>query len=159
MRLTAFTDYSLRALMYLAAEQPGRENLARIADIAAAYGISEAHLTKVVYLLAQGGEIETIRGRNGGLRLGRPPDQINLGQLIRRTEPDLTLVECFDGGACRVDTACALKHVLHEALDAFLAVLDRYTLADLMAPRRDIAALLGLTPGRGSASRGLPSSA
>jgi Rrf2 family nitric oxide-sensitive transcriptional repressor len=142
MRLTAFTDYALRTLIYLAAQPPGAS--ARIADIAAAYGISETHLTKVVNLLAQGGEIASLRGRRGGLRLGRPAEQINVGAVIRRTEPDLALVECFSGGACRITPCCTLSGVLHEALDAFLAVLDHYTLADLMKPRLNLAALLGI---------------
>jgi Rrf2 family transcriptional regulator, nitric oxide-sensitive transcriptional repressor len=142
MRLTAFSDYALRTLMYLAAQPPGAQ--ARIADIAAAYGISETHLTKVVQMLAQGGEVAALRGRKGGLRLGRPTAEINIGAVIRRTELDLALVECFGSGDCRIAPACTLRHVLHEALDAFFAVLDRYSLADLMGRQREIGVLLGI---------------
>jgi Rrf2 family nitric oxide-sensitive transcriptional repressor len=139
MRLTTFTDYTLRTLMYLAV----RDEPARIADISAAYGISDAHLTKVVQLLALSGDVHTTRGRNGGLRLGRTPVEINLGTVIRRTEPDLQLMECFGAGcACVIQPACVLQNTLSEALAAFLAVLDRTTLADLVAPRSTLAKLL-----------------
>jgi Rrf2 family nitric oxide-sensitive transcriptional repressor len=144
MRLTAYTDYTLRTLIYLALD-PGRH--ATIAQIADAYRISEAHLTKVAHQLGVAGEIETVRGRNGGLRLKKPPEKINLGAVVRRTEPDLTLVPCFDAaGACVIGEACVLQHALRAALTAFLAVLDRTTLADLVAPRRRLAAKLGLAP-------------
>ena len=144
MRLTAYTDYTLRTLIYLALNA-GRH--ATIAQIAATYHISEAHLTKVVHQLGVAGEIETMRGRNGGLRLKRPAEQINIGAVVRRTEPDLELVPCFEAaGACAIGATCVLQLALHEALAAFLAVLDRHTLADLVAPRRRLAALLGITP-------------
>jgi Rrf2 family nitric oxide-sensitive transcriptional repressor len=142
MRLTTYTDYTLRTLIYLALE---RERLARIADIAESYGISENHLMKVVHRLGLAGYVETVRGKHGGLRLAEPPEAINLGEVVRRTEPDLDLVPCFEpSGLCRIRPACALKGVLGEALGAFLAVLDRYTLADLIRPRRELAGLLGL---------------
>ncbi len=140
MRLTAYTDYTLRILMYLAV-QPERRST--IAEIAATYDISEAHLTKIAHRLGASGEIATTRGRGGGLRLGKPADTIALGALIRRTEPDMELVACFGGaGSCVIDETCVLSAVLQEALNAFLAVLDRYTLADLVAPRQRLAALL-----------------
>ncbi len=144
MRLTACTDYTLRTLIYLALNA-GRH--ATIAQIAETYRISEAHLTKVVHQLGVAGEIETVRGRNGGVRLKRPAAQINIGAVVRRTEPDLALVPCFaDAGTCTIGAACVLQHALHEALAAFLAVLDRTTLADLVAPRRRLAAMLGIAP-------------
>jgi Rrf2 family transcriptional regulator, nitric oxide-sensitive transcriptional repressor len=142
MRLTVYTDYALRTLMYLAVNA-GRN--ATIAEIAETYRISETHLMKVVHHLGAAGDIETIRGRNGGLRLGKAADSINLGTLVRRTEKDMELVACFDGAAtCAISEACVLQTVLHEALAAFLSVLDRYTLADLVAPRLRLATLLGI---------------
>ena len=142
MRLTAFTDYTLRTLMYLAV-RPDRA--ATIAEIAAAYAISDAHLTKIVHQLGLTGEVATTRGRGGGLRLGKAPDAINLGAVVRRTEPDMDLVPCFGGpGQCAIDATCVLSGALRAALDAFLGVLDRYTLADLVAPRQRLAALLRL---------------
>jgi Rrf2 family nitric oxide-sensitive transcriptional repressor len=150
MRLTSYTDYALRVLMYLAV-RPGRS--ARIAEIAGAYAISEAHLTKVVHHLAQTGDVASTRGRGGGLKLGRPASEINLGAVVRRIEPDLAIVECFRAAnACVVSPACTLRGVLGEALAAFLAVLDKYTLADLVEPRQaDLGALLGLDRPRESA--------
>jgi len=142
MRLTSYTDYTLRTLMYLALNS-GRQ--ATIADIAETYRISGTHLMKIVHQLGVAGDIETIRGRNGGLRLRRPAADINLGSVVRRTEVDMELVACFGGGTtCAISEACVLQSVLHEALAAFLAVLDRYTLADLVAPRTRLAALLGI---------------
>jgi Rrf2 family nitric oxide-sensitive transcriptional repressor len=143
MRLTAFTDYTLRTLIYLAVRP---EKLVTIADIAAAYDVSANHLMKVVHQLAQAGDITTIRGQRGGLRLARPSEEINLGSVVRRTEPDLELVACFgDGQHCVIQQGCVLQRALDQALQAFLAVLDRYTLADLVAPRLDLAGWLGMT--------------
>ena len=143
MRLTTYTDYTLRTLIYLALEP---ERLARIAEIAKAYGISENHLMKVVHQLGVAGYVETIRGKNGGLRLAVRPEAINLGAVVRRVEPDLDVVPCFSpSGTCRIRPVCALKGVLGDALGAFLAVLDRYTLADLVAPRKELAGLLGVS--------------
>ncbi len=143
MRLNTFTDYCLRVLMYAGAKGGA---LATIDEIAAAYGISRNHLMKVVLRLGQRGYLDTVRGKRGGLRLARAPAAINLGELVRETEQDLALVECFQGGArlCAVEPACVLKKVLGEALGAFLAVLDGYTLADLLVPRRRLASLLGI---------------
>lgn len=143
MRVTTFSDYSLRVLIYLGGA-PGR--LATIDEVAAAYGISGNHLMKVVHHLAQQGYIETIRGKGGGMRLARAPDAINVGEVIRASEDSLALVECFEPGQtdCRIARACVLKQALREALAAFLAVLDRYTLADLIAPARPLARLLAL---------------
>lgn len=148
MRLTTFTDYTLRTLIFLAL-RPDR--LSTIADIAGAYGISESHLMKVVHQLGQAGEVETVRGRTGGLRLARPPEQINLGAVVRRTEPDMDLVPCFGaGGGCVILPDCVLKQTLAQALGAFLAVLDRTTLADLVAPRQRLGDLLGLSTPAGA---------
>ena len=127
MRLSAFSDYTLRTLVCLAVRGPST-----IADISRLYGISEAHLTKVVHRLGQTGDIETTRGRNGGIRLAKPSGSINVGEVMRRTE-DMALVPCFEGGPCLIAPACVLQEALREALAAFLAVLDRYTLADLVS--------------------------
>ena len=144
MRLTRFTDYALRTLMYVGAHEPRQSS---IAEIARAYGISETHLVKVVHQLGRLGLIRTTRGRGGGIRLGKLPCEITVGAVIRQTEEDLALVECFVGGACAITAPCRLRRVLGEALAAFLAVLDRYTLADLLADKAasEIAMLLGLT--------------
>jgi len=142
MRLTSFTDYTLRTLIYLAL-QPDR--LATIADIAAAYDISANHLMKVVHQLAVAGDIVTVRGQRGGLRLAKPASEINIGAVVRRTEPDMDLVSCFaQEQRCVIQNGCVLQHALGDALAAFLAVLDRYTLADLAAPQRALAELLRL---------------
>jgi Rrf2 family transcriptional regulator, nitric oxide-sensitive transcriptional repressor len=157
MRLTTYTDYTLRTLMYLGVN-PGRP--ATIAEVARAYGISQAHLMKVVHQLGTAGDIETTRGRSGGIRLARPAGEINLGAVVRRAEADLDLVPCFgDGEACAIRCVCSLRTVLNEALAAFLAVLDRVTLADLLMPRRGIAAALGLpvpVPAGAPGNRGAP---
>lgn len=130
MRLSTFSDYSLRVLMYLGV-QPNR--LATIAEIAAVHEISESHLMKVVHQLGRNGYVETVRGKGGGMRLGRAPQEIVLGEVIRQTENDLALVECFaDGSACRIQSACRLHGILDEALSAMFLVLDGYTLADLL---------------------------
>jgi Rrf2 family nitric oxide-sensitive transcriptional repressor len=130
MRLTNFSDYALRVLMYAAAREG---QLITIEETAARYGISRAHLMKVVNLLTREGYLAAVRGRSGGLRLGRPPGEIGLGDEVRATEPDFDLVECFTaGGRCRITPSCRLRGVLGEALTAFAATLDRYTLADLV---------------------------
>jgi Rrf2 family nitric oxide-sensitive transcriptional repressor len=144
MRLTAFSDYTLRTLIYLALRP---DTLCTIEEIAAAYDISAHHLTKVVHQAAQAGEIATVRGQRGGMRLARRADAINIGAVLRRTEPDLDIAPCFgSGAACAIQPACVLQGVLGDALAAFLAVLDRTTLADLVRPKRRLADLLGLEP-------------
>lgn len=142
MRLNLQSDYSLRLLMHLAA---GDGRLVTIKQVAERFGISQNHLTKVAYLLGREGFIETVRGRNGGLRLARQPGAIRIGDVVRRIEGRLPLVECFPGGGggCLIVPACRLKGVLHEALEAFLAVLDRYTIADLTHNNAKLRKLLG----------------
>lgn len=135
MRLTHWTDYSLRVLMYCAASER-REQPATIGEIAEAHGISRSHLTKIVMTLSGLGLLETTRGRGGGLRLLKPAQAIVLGEVIRQTESDFTLVECFDAehNTCRLDGHCHLKGALREAMERYLEVLDGVTLADLIAP-------------------------
>lgn len=138
MRLTHFTDYSLRVLTYLAVKKGKQEERATIAEIAERFAISRNHLMKVVRELSRLGYLHATRGKHGGLLLRHAPADISLGGLVRDTEPDLGLVECFrDGDTCTITSACRLRPILGEALAAFLAVLDRYTLADLLGPRRD----------------------
>jgi Rrf2 family nitric oxide-sensitive transcriptional repressor len=142
MRLTRFTDYSLRVLIFLGVKQDGLSTIKEIADH---YSISKNHLMKVVYELNRLGYIETVRGKNGGMRLHKDPESINLGALVRRTENDMDLVECFSAGnQCVITPACNLKHIVAEALDAFIAVLDRYTLSDLLQQQQALATLLGI---------------
>ncbi len=131
MRLTVYTDYSLRVLMYVALHPDHRPT---IGQIASSYGISKNHVMKVVHQLGVAGYIETVRGQSGGMRLRRPANEVNLGEVVRRTEPDLALVPCFEptNSACVITPACRLRHALHEARAAFLAVLDGYSLADLV---------------------------
>ncbi len=130
MRLSTFSDYSLRVLMYLGTHP---ERLATIAEIAAGHRISENHLMKVVYELGRSALIETVRGKGGGIRLARAPREIVLGDVIRQTESDFALAECFaDRSTCRIQPACRLQAILGEALSALFLVLDGYTLADLL---------------------------
>jgi Rrf2 family transcriptional regulator, nitric oxide-sensitive transcriptional repressor len=142
MRLTQWTDYTLRVLMYCAASQD-REQPVTITEIAESYDISRSHLTKIVQELAAGGWLETTRGRGGGMRLIKPAKDINLGAVVRATETDFTIVECFDPelNQCRLSQHCGLKGVLHQAMQSYFSVLDRVTLADLVAPRTEAAAL------------------
>jgi Rrf2 family nitric oxide-sensitive transcriptional repressor len=141
MRLTTFSDYSLRVLIYLGVHD---ERLATIAEIARAYDISENHLMKVVHHLAQHGYIETVRGNTGGMRLARSAGAINVGEVVRGTEGNLKIVECFDEATsnCRIESACALKGILGRAVDAFFAALELYTLADLLEPKPKLAKIL-----------------
>jgi Rrf2 family nitric oxide-sensitive transcriptional repressor len=138
MRLTAFSDYALRVLMYAAAAD---DCLVTVGETAKAYGISRTHLMKVVNALTRAGYIKGVRGRSGGFALAKPPESISLGAVVRATESDFALVECFSPGSqCIITNCCRLPQVLNEALNAFIATLDRYTLADLMLPRHDFAA-------------------
>ena len=141
MKLTAFTDYSLRVLMYLAADPTQR---ATIAEIAAAFDISENHLVKVVHFLGKQGWIETMRGKGGGIQLAMAPDAINVGRVVRDTEGSALPAECFlpEGGECILTPVCRLKNVLAEAVKAFYFVLDKYTLADISKNRQALAKVL-----------------
>ncbi|MGO2340791.1 MAG: Rrf2 family transcriptional regulator [Psychrobacter sp.] len=166
MRLTNYSDYALRSLIYLAVK-PEPHTLANISDIANSYDISKSHLTKVIHQLGQLGYIESARGKNGGIRLARAPNDINLGALIKQIEPDFDLVECFavpvskNKGSqskdlpmtfieeqtdksigCVITPVCQLKSVFSEALTAFIKVLERYTLADIINNEEELAALL-----------------
>ncbi|HEY9572886.1 MAG TPA: Rrf2 family transcriptional regulator [Pusillimonas sp.] len=135
MRLTAMTDYAIRLLMYVGC-RPGR--LCTISEIARAYNISEPHLMKITHRLGQLGWIETVRGKNGGMRLARVPQDISLGAVIRDTESDFELVECFGAGnTCNLSGQCQLTGVINGALQQFLQYLDGYTLADILPKHGD----------------------
>lgn len=130
MRLTDFSDYALRVLIYAAVRS---DRLITIEETAEVYGISRAHLMKVANQLTRAGYLVAVRGRSGGLRLAKRPDKIGLGDVVRATEPDFRLVECFGpDNRCLISSRCRLRGVFKDALDAFVATLDRYTLADLM---------------------------
>jgi len=133
MRLSDYTDYTLRVLMYCAAHT---ERLVTIAEIADNLRVSKNHLMKVVNDLARQGVVETVRGRGGGLRLLKAPEAIGIGQVVRAAESDFRLVECFDAEAdqCTLTPSCRLKGLLGSALQAWLAVLDSATLADISSP-------------------------
>jgi Rrf2 family transcriptional regulator, nitric oxide-sensitive transcriptional repressor len=138
MRLTHYTDFALRVLLYLGTHP---ERLCPISEIAQAYGISQNHLVKVVHDLGKAGYVAGTRGRFGGIRLARPAETINVGAVVRHTEDDFQLADC---GSCLIAPACGLNRALDEAMAAFMAVLDGYTLADLLAKRDDLAALFRL---------------
>ncbi|MEI6117069.1 MAG: Rrf2 family transcriptional regulator [Burkholderiales bacterium] len=140
MRLTQWTDYSLRVLMYCAACEH-RDLPVTITEIADSHGISRSHLTKIVQQLGAKGLLQTTRGRGGGIRLCKPAAEINVGELVRQTETDFAMVECFDAqtNQCSLSPQCGLKGVLHQATNSYLAVLDGVTLADLIA-RPDVQA-------------------
>ncbi len=149
MRLTLWTDYALRTLIYVGAN---RERLSTIAEIAESFDVSKAHLMKVVNQLARRGWVETVRGRGGGIRLGRQPAQIRIGAVVRETEEDLAVMGCLaQNGFCRIEGCCVLRRALREATLAFLQTLDRYTLADLLAPGTRLAVSLGLAARGGAA--------
>ncbi|MEP6505713.1 MAG: Rrf2 family transcriptional regulator [Betaproteobacteria bacterium] len=130
MRLTVFSDYALRVLLVLASRTGA---LVTIADVSTAFDISEAHLTKVAHVLGKTGWVETVRGRNGGMRLAGDPRQMRVGEVVRRLEADFALVECLgENNRCVLTGGCGLERALEIALEAFFAALDRYTLADLV---------------------------
>lgn len=143
MRLTSFTDYCLRALICVALKG---DEMATIDEIADRYGINRNHLVKVVFRLGQLGYFDTIRGKGGGIRLAKNPARINLGTLVRETEEDFALVECFQDRDCQcvIEPACVLRKALYQALGAFFKTLDQYTVADLLEPSRNLARLLDL---------------
>lgn len=136
MRLTNYSDYALRVLTYLGLKG---EDLSTITEIADCYGISRNHIVKIVHQLGQLGYVDTLRGKNGGIRLARAPEKINIGDVIRHTEASMNIVECFsDQSSCVIGCSCVLRTAIGEALSAFMAVLDDYTLADLLGPRRQL---------------------
>ncbi len=136
MRLTVHSDYALRVLMYLGARE---DRLATIQEIAKVYAISENHLMKVVNKLARHGFVKTLRGRGGGLRLGRPAEELTIGEVLRVVEEDFHVVECFgESNMCRISQSCRLRLALRRAIDAFLAELDEWTLADILSNRNSI---------------------
>jgi len=141
MRLTSFSDYALRILIF-AATKP--DNLVTIAEISKSYGISRNHLMKVTSSLAMAGYVETLRGSGGGMRLARPASEINIGAVVRHTETGSYLVECANlkTNTCVIAPVCELRHVLFEALEAFYRHLDKKTLADLVKRPKDLLALL-----------------
>lgn len=140
MRLTTFSDYSLRVLIFLAIDPDRR---ATIGEIAKAFDVSENHLMKVVHHLGKAGWLANVRGKGGGLELARAPEEIRIGAVIRDCETQLP-AECFDRerNTCVITSACELKHVLKEAADAFYQALDRYTLADIAGNRRALTRIL-----------------
>lgn len=143
MRLTRYTDYALRVLIHVGLNE---DRLVRISEIAESFGISRNHLTKIVHQLGIHGYLDTVQGRHGGIRLARSPDSIVIGDVVRNLEEGFDLVECFNSDQCncRIETACVLKNSLNEALDAFLGVLDKVTLADLLVPRGRLRNLLAM---------------
>ena len=143
MRLTTFTDYCLRALIFVALKG---DELTTVDEIAEHYRINRNHLVKVVFRLGQIGYLQTSRGKGGGIRLAEDPEKLNLGKLLRQTEQDFALVECFPERDCQcvIAPACVLKSALRAALDAFFAVLEQYTIADLVKPSRNLARLLAI---------------
>ena len=145
MRLTTFTDYSLRVLIFLGMRSGRRAAVGEIAD---AYGISKNHLLKVILFLAEQGYVATARGKGGGVQLKLDPGRIRIGEVVRRSEADSVLVECFAPLAsdCRIQRACVLRAALQKALYAFYAVLDTYTLADLLANPTRLEPLLQMQP-------------
>lgn len=143
MKLTRFTDYSLRVLIYLGLKDNGRVTIREISD---AYGISRNHLMKVVSLLTRMDYLDARRGPGGGIALARPPAEINVADVVRDMEDDLNLVECFcDGGSCVIKPMCKLKIALDRALNAYLETLEQYTLSDLLEPRNELTRVFGMT--------------
>lgn len=142
MRLSTFTDYSLRVLIYAAARAPEQVSLTELAE---AYGISRNHLIQVVRLLGQLGYLDNTRGRGGGIRLGREAADIRLSEVVRATEPGFEMAECFQKGKanqCRLTPICALRGILAEATDAFIDTLAQHTLADIVVNRKQVLAAL-----------------
>ncbi len=131
MKITRFTDYGLRTLMYVAARS---ENIASVKEIAEHYGISRNHMVKVVHRLSQLGYIETTKGKGGGIKIAKGTENLRLGDLISQLEPNMHIVECFDvkTNTCRITASCQLKHYLLEATQNFIATMNKYTLADTL---------------------------
>jgi Rrf2 family iron-responsive transcriptional regulator len=143
MKLTRQSNYAIRALIYCAVNEPG---LSRVTDIAKAHGISELFLFKLIKPLVENGLLKTVRGRHGGIKLGRPAEQITLLDTIRLTEESFAMAECFEGGdiSCPLVDNCDVNSALREALGAFFEVLDSKTIADLAGKRRSLRERLGM---------------
>jgi Rrf2 family nitric oxide-sensitive transcriptional repressor len=142
MKLTRFTDYSLRVLIYLGLQQNGRVTIREISE---SFKISRNHLMKVVSMLTRMGYLDARRGPGGGIALARSADDINLADVVQDMEEDLNLVECFcTGGSCIISPVCELRQALNEALNAYLDTLRKYTLSDLMKPGRNLRKILGI---------------
>lgn len=144
MRLTAYTDYSLRVLIYLGLHT---EKLSTIQEIAKSYKISKNHLMKIVHQMGQAGIVTTVRGRNGGLKLAKKPEDIAVGEVVRLMEPDFHIVECFnpDSDNCQISNVCGLKSILNTALHSYYLELDKYTLADVIQPGASLRTALQIT--------------
>jgi len=145
MQLTIYTDYSLRVLLYLGLHPEKRVTISEIAD---AYSISRNHLVKVVHNLSLEGWIHTIRGKSGGMLLAMPPERINIGAVVRKTEPHMNLLECFDReiNTCPIIASCALKRALYQARKAFMDTLDGFTLADVLGNSTQLGRILSSKP-------------
>ena len=140
MRVTLYTDFALRTLIQVSLNDG---KLTTINDIARSFGISKPHLMKVVNHLSQKGYLDTVRGRNGGIRLMREPRHINIGQVVRDTEETLDVIGCLEHkGYCPIERVCVLRSALRDATHAFLAVMGTYSLADLIKPRKALSSLL-----------------
>ena len=148
MNLKKYTDYALRVLLFTGMKHEGE--LASIKEISQVFDISQHHLGKIVFELNKMGLIETIRGRNGGIRLAKPAEEINVGIVVRQLENDFVLLECFDKGInhCVISPGCTLKHVFNKALHAFFKVLEEYTIKDLIENEEELKALMGIKLGR-----------
>ncbi|GGB57001.1 Rrf2 family transcriptional regulator [Virgibacillus dakarensis] len=144
MNLKKYTDYALRVLIFTGMKHEGE--LASIKEISETFSISQHHLGKIVFELNKLDLLETVRGRNGGIRLAKRPEEINVGMVVRQLENDFVLLECFDhkNNYCVISPACKLKHALNEALQAFLHVLDQYTINDLITNEDDLRQLMGI---------------
>ena len=144
MQLTQYTDYSLRVLIYLSQKPQG--DLATITEISDFYGISRNHLVKVVHNLATTGFINTLRGKYGGMQLARPAAEIGIGEVVRKTEPNMDIAECFNltNHSCVISNMCFLKKILDEARTKFLQTLDGYTIADTLIPQNDLAGIINI---------------
>lgn len=149
VRLTRYTDYAMRVLIYLGARP---DQVCSISDIANGYGVSQNHLMKVVHDLGKAGYVAGVRGRSGGVRLAMPPDRINIGAVVRHAEGEPPLADC---DACSISSACALSSIFDQAKRAMFAVLDRHTLADILGDPEPLIRLLGANPSKKAASLSL----
>lgn len=136
MKLTQFTDFSLRTLMFLAINE---EELCTVSEISDSYNISRNHLVKVVHNLSKEGLIESFKGKGGGIRLAKKPEDINIGLLVAKLEAETILVECMgDAGNCKIDPSCRLKSALVKAKKSFYQVLEEYTLKDIVKNKKQL---------------------